>query len=128
MPYAALARRPHSPAVSRLAHDNERLSTRLANFKAKGEVVTHRLMQTAEVAAGAGIAGFVAGKYGAIELVGVPLDLVAGLALNLAAHTNLGGKQSEHLHHVGDGFLAMYVGTLMRGVGTSSNAPAVPGV
>jgi hypothetical protein len=100
---------------------------KLAALKAKTEEMTGHLIQTAEVAAGAGAAGFIAGKYGTIEILGVPLELAAGVGLNLAAHAKMAGKSSEHLHNVGDGFLAMYVGTLMRGVGVESNRPAAVG-
>lgn len=102
----------------------ESAKRQVAALKEKTEEMTGRLVQTAEVAAGAGAAGFIAGKYGTVEIVGVPLELAAGVALNLAAHAKLAGKSSEHLHNVGDGFLAMYVGTLMRGVGVESNRPA----
>jgi hypothetical protein len=104
--------------LRKAAERAQSLSTRLAGIKRRTERVTERAVHSTEIAAAAFAAGVIQGKTGGIEIVGVPLELGLGLALNLGGYLGLAGnKMSEHLHGFGDGFLAAYLTTLGRGVG-----------
>lgn len=115
----------------------------LAKLKEHTEQMTGHLVQTAEVAAGGGAAGYITRKYSALdtnpasrthgkmippELLGVPVDLLVGVGLNVVAHAGLAGKSATHLYNVGDGFLAWYVGCLMSGAAAASEPATAPGV
>jgi hypothetical protein len=114
--------------LRKAAERAQSLSTRLAGIKRKTERVTERAVHSTEIAAAAFAAGVIQGKTGGIEIVGVPLELGLGLALNLGGYLGLAGnKMSEHLHGFGDGFLAAYLTTLGRGVGQKMATTATGG-
>lgn len=114
--------------LRKAAERAQSLSTRLAGIKRKTERVTERAVHSTEIAAAAFAAGVIQGKTGGIEIVGVPLELGLGLALNLGGYLGLAGnKMSEHLHGFGDGFLAAYLTTLGRGVGQKMAGTAASG-
>ena len=46
------------------------------------------------------------------HIMHVPVDLGAGLILNLLGYFDAAGSYSEHLNNFGDGFLAAYVSNL----------------
>lgn len=83
---------------------------------AKTEYMTGQLTQTAEVLAGAGAVGFLGGYKGRVAVLGVDVDLLAGLGLLAFAYWGGGavgdGKPktwAPHVHNVSDGVLAGYV-------------------
>jgi len=111
-------------SLSRANEAYAKMAVRLKNVQAKGEEMTDKVVATAEVAMAAGALGFIRGKYGPVEILGVPLELALGIGLNLAAHAKLAGSSSEHLHHFGNGALALYTATVMTGVGRQTGTPA----
>jgi hypothetical protein len=108
--------------LKRMAGRAQSLSTRLAGLKRRTEKVTERVVHSSEIAAAAFSSGVINGKTGGVVILGVPLDLGLGLALNLGGYFNLAGdKMSNHLHGFGDGFLASYLTNLGREVGEKMN-------
>jgi len=61
-------------------------------------------------------------KVGGIEIVGVPLELLAGVGAHAAAFMGIGGKAGSLLHSAGNGALAAWAVTMGRGVGEHMNA------
>jgi hypothetical protein len=91
--------------------------SRYQNAMKKAEKATQTFVRTAEVGSAAFVGGFMQGNFGAVEVVGVPLDLGLGGALHLANLLGFGGKMGDHLSNFGDGFLACYLTTVGRGAG-----------
>ena len=58
------------------------------------------------------------------KLLGVPVDLLVGLAAHAAGFMGVGGKAVPHLHSVGNGALAAHFHTVGRGVGKDMRAKA----
>ncbi len=77
---------------------------------ATGRVVG-QLTQTAEVALGAVGVGVLSGRYGPLNVQGVPvpIDLALGVAGHILGFTGLAGGLSNHIHNVSDGVLAAYL-------------------
>lgn len=84
-----------------------------------GTVVT-----TTEVGAASFLFGLAQGKFGGIQIVGIPLDLLAGIGLHIAAFSGKTGSASKHLHAFADGALASYFNHLGRDVGYAIQTPA----
>lgn len=115
--------------LRKAARSAESLRTRMKNLRKKSEKVTESIVHTAEISTAAFAMGFTQGRFnGGIEVVGVPLELLLGSALNLGAWMGLGGKHATHLHGIGNGCLAAYFTTLGRGVGQSTGGAAVSGL
>lgn len=117
-----------SRALARAEDEKERANKKALSIKLKAEEMTGHVIQSAEVA-GAGFAmGLIGGRYGGVDIVGVPVELALGVALNVAGHAKVAGKSSQHLHALGDGCLAAYFVALGRGVGLqmTREAGAVP--
>lgn len=72
---------------------------------------------TSEVSASSFLFGLAQGKFGGIAVFGIPIDLLAGLGLHIAAFAGVGGRSSHHLHAFADGALASFFGGLGRHVG-----------
>jgi hypothetical protein len=89
----------------------------MASNRAAATRTVQTVVHTTEVSSAAFVAGVVQGRYGGIELLGVPLDLGLAVALHVAAFVGLAGRSSPHLHGFGDGFLAAFLTTTGRGVG-----------
>lgn len=105
-----------------------RLRGQMASNRMAATRTIETVVHTSEVSSAAFIAGVVQGRYGGIELLGVPLDLGLAVALHVGAFVGLAGKSSSHLHGFGDGFLAAFLTTTGRGVGQNwlakSSSPA----
>lgn len=100
------------------AHDRlQSLKKRIGNIKEKAEEATEKVVATAEVGAAAFAMGVINGKTGGVEIVGVPLELGAGIGLVGLGMLGVAGKASDHLHNIGTGCLASYLSTVGRGVG-----------
>lgn len=125
MPTGSLALSPMR-SLSRANEALARMSTRVKSIQSKAQEMTDSVIQSAEVAGAGFAAGMISGRYGTVEVVGVPLELALGVGLNLAGHAKLAGSSSEHLHNFGDGFLAAYFVTLGRGVGRTMGQQATP--
>lgn len=95
------------------------------------EQATQTVVQSLEVGGSSFGFGLVTGRYGGVEVLGVPGDLAAGLALHAAAFFVDDEHTADHLHNFGDGCTAAYLHTLGLGIGrrwaSESNAqPALP--
>lgn len=111
----AISKKDAQHALQRL----EGIKRRIAGIREKAEQTTERLIGTAETAGAAFAAGVIQGKTGGVEVFGVPLELGLGIGLNAFAFLGGAGRHSEHLHNVGNGFLAAYATTMGRGVGAT---------
>jgi len=88
-------------------------------MKEQGESIVGHLSQSIEIGVGALGFGVLAGRYGAVNLGPVPLDLASGLAMHLLGFAGVAGKYADHLHNFGDGALASYWVKLGAGFGTA---------
>lgn len=73
--------------------------------------------QIAEVCGAAFASGFTRGRWGKVELGGVPFDLGAGVLLHLLGWSGVAREQSRDLHHLAEGALATYFATLGASAG-----------
>ena len=98
-----------------LIHQTKKVKTlteRLSAFRAHLSSPFQKALKTGGVATGALIGGVIQGKAGpqGATIAHLPIDLLAGAALNVAAVCNVAGKEhSQHLGNVGDGLIAAYV-------------------
>lgn len=113
---AALARQNISKSeLKAMPGRLQSLKNRIEKIKTQTEKVTEKLVRTAEVGGTAFAVGILNGKtIRGVEVVGVPLELAAGVALNILSYMGAAGKMSDHLGNIGDGALAAF-GT-MEGV------------
>lgn len=86
----------------------ESLKKRHAGAIQRGESAIMSTVRTVEVGAAAFAAGIAKGKYGGIEVMGIPGDLGAGVALHLASHVFMSKGTAEHARAFGDGLLAAF--------------------
>lgn len=104
-----------------------RAISRARGIVEKSEGVIAHAVQTVEVGGGAFACGVAKGRYGSVEVLGLPVDLLAGAGGHLLGFLG-GGKYAEHIHNLSDGALASYLTTLGQGVGAdwlrSHNAQA----
>ena len=94
----------------------ERLMARAKSITEKSEETVGQVIRTMEVGGAAFAAGVVKGRYGTVEVAGVPADLGAAVGLHAIGFLG-GGKYKEHLHSLGDGVLASYLTTVGAGIG-----------
>lgn len=82
--------------------------------------VLKKMLNTAEVIAGAAAVGVASGRFGplTIQNTQVPLDLVGGVSGHLIAFW-VGSGLGDHLHNFSNGVLAGYFTKLGVGVGTT---------
>ena len=82
---------------------------------------TKKVVGTLETAAAAAAGGIIQGRAGedGSHVLGVPTDLGLGLALNFLGHFGAAGDYSDHLNHLGDGFLASFTSSVGFGWGTA---------
>jgi hypothetical protein len=97
----------------------ESMLSRAGKVKAKAEAAVHGLVRSAEVGTSAFALGVVQGRYGPVEVLGVPVDLGIAVAGHLVGFAGLAGNASAHVHAFADGALATYAATLGRGTGAS---------
>lgn len=90
------------------------LKRRIEGIKQHTEKTVEKVVRTAEVGGTAFAIGVLNGKTGGVEIMGVPLELGAGVALNVLSYLGAAGKMSDHLGNVGDGALASFAA--MEGV------------
>lgn len=111
--------------VSDLRERAQRAMARARNMAEKSEAIVATALRTAEVGGAAFGMGVVKGRFGSIELVGVPIDLIASSGLHLLGFFG-GDKYADHLHALGDGALASYLTTLGAGVGAGMRSGTRP--
>jgi hypothetical protein len=117
MSTALSAQKKHSFSAKELKTLPGRLQSmknRVEKIKAHTEKVTEKIIRTAEVGGTAFAVGVLNGKTGGVEVMGVPLELGAGIALNVLSYMGAAGKMSDHLGNVGDGALSAFA--TMEGV------------
>lgn len=88
--------------------------------KRSGSDMAKSVKQTAEVVAAAGGLAYLQGssKDNSVpEIMGAPIDLVAGIALHVAGFSGYLGKWADDAHNLGDGALAFYVANWAHGYG-----------
>lgn len=82
----------------------------------------------ATVTGGAAFAcGVAQGRYGPVEIMGVPADLAAAVGLHALGFLGIGGRSAEYMHDAGNGALSCYLATLGRGVGGDWKSRALGG-
>ena len=88
-------------------------------LKERAEEMTEKFVRTLEIGAAATVGGVIHGKAGpeGAHIMGVPVDLGAGLALNLLGYFGVAGKHSDHLNNFGDGMLGAYLSQVGFGIG-----------
>lgn len=112
-------------AITKYKHMVDRLANRAKGVIAQQHERTNTVINTAEVSAASFLFGLAQGKFGGIEIVGVPIDLIAGLGLHVMGFMNVAGKaNSRHLHAFGDGALASFFNGLGRNVGYTTQTDA----
>lgn len=99
----------HSKAVS--------LASRARSALQKADEAVDKVVTAAVTGAAAFGFGVAQGRTGGVEVLGIPADLGAGVALHALGFAGVAGRQSDYLHAAGNGALACYLTTLGRGVG-----------
>ncbi len=103
----------------------DRMTAKAKGVIEKSKETMATVVTTSEVGAAAFLFGLAQGKFGGIQIVGVPLDLLAGIGLHIAAFSGVGGKGNDkHLHAFADGALASFFNHLGRDVGYAVQTPA----
>lgn len=106
-------------SLTRYKNLAEKAMERARRVREKGQEAIERGVRTTVSSATAFGLGMVQGRTGGVELFGkLPLELLVGAGAHVAGYMKVGGRNSEHLHAVGDGALALYAGTMGRAVGT----------
>jgi hypothetical protein len=91
---------------------NARASIKRAKEHANEAV--DRIVQTVEVGSTAFAFGIANGRFGGVEVLGVPLDALASFGMHSLAFF---GVATDHLHNFGDGAMASYLTTTGAGIG-----------
>jgi len=115
----AIARNVSQSELKRGYERLQGLRARLEKVKEHAAKTTEKVVRTVEVGASALGFGMVQGRLGSVEVMGVPVDLGAGVALNLLGYFGAAGKYSDHLNNFGDGALASYLNTVGKGIGAA---------
>ncbi len=100
------------------------LTKKLQTVRKQAEHTVEKVLRTAETGGMAFGLGYVNGRYGSTEVMGMPIELLLGAGLNIAGYIGLAGKHSDHLNNLGDGALAAYGTVLGVQVGTQMKAKA----
>ena len=101
------------------------LQKRLQSVKKQAEHTVEKVLRTAETGGMAFGFGLMNGRYGSTEVMGMPVELLTGAALNIAGYLGLAGKHSDHLNNLGDGALAAYLTILGAQTGANMKAKAL---
>jgi hypothetical protein len=111
--------------IIRFKQHADRMTARARAVMEKTDEAVASFITTSEVSASSFLFGLAQGKFGGIAIFGVPVDLLTGLALHVAAFA-AGGKYKNlhHLHAFADGALASFFGGLGRQVGRQIQTPA----
>lgn len=103
--------------IAKALQEGGRAVSRLSRMREKVEEMTGQVVEVVEVSASAFALGVAKGRYGSVEVVGVPLELALGAAGHLLGFTGVAGKYSEHLHNFSNGALACWAHSMGAGVG-----------
>jgi hypothetical protein len=102
--------------AERLLKESHRAKAMVKRAKETAHATIKTVVDTTEVGGAAFAFGVINGRMGGVEFVGMPLDLVAALALHGMGFL-LDGEYSEHLHNFGNGALATYLATMGSSIG-----------
>lgn len=108
----------------------EQLKGKIAGIRKKAEHVTEKFVRTVEVSGASFAMGVANGRTNdpeGVNIAGVPIDLGAGISLQVLGYLGAAGKHSDHLNNLGDGCLAHYAAVLGRGVGVTWKEKALTG-
>ena len=94
--------------------EGAKTAARRARERADESVMT--VVQTFEVAGTGFTLGAINGRFGGVEVVGVPLDLLSGASLHLLGMF-MSRRAGEHLHNFGDGALCSWATVTGIGIG-----------
>lgn len=102
----------YTPHIQHLNKQRHAWRQRFDDLREKFRSPVSKVVKTVEVGAGALIGGVIQGKAGpqGATIAHIPIDLLAGAALNAAAVFHVAGAEnSAHLGNVGDGLIAAYL-------------------
>jgi hypothetical protein len=102
----------------------DRMTAKAKAVMQKADAAVATVITTSEISAASFLFGLAQGKFGGIAVVGVPVDLLAGLGLHILGFAGIGGRNAHHLHAFGDGALASFFNKLGSDVGVSIRTPA----
>lgn len=108
--------------LNELVHKHHSLRTRHARLIEKGEKAVGQVAKTLEIGGSAFAFGVVDGRTGGVELFGIPLPLLAGVAFHGAAFGFVSEKNAHHFHNLGDGAIASFASAAGRGIGANWKA------
>ncbi len=120
-----------SHSIGKIAHKFQAMKNRVDGIKEKAEETMGQVLQTAEIAAGAGGFAYLNARMGDIKngnptpelsVMGLPADLGTAVALHGLAFSGSLGKHKEHAHNLGDGALASYITRVGLRLGATARA------
>jgi hypothetical protein len=123
----------HEPGYSispaSLRHAGHMAASFRKTYLGKAETVTQQVVQSVLISGTSFGFGVLGGHQGAVDVLGVPVDLGSGILLQLAGFAGLAGEWDKALHDIGDGALAAYFARLGARVGhnMARQAPRVRG-
>lgn len=97
------------------------LRSRLQKLQQQGTAQVEKAVQTVEFSTSAFGFGLIDGRWGGVELLGMPLTL---LATGVFHGIGFLGVASPHMHAFGNGALANYLTVLGQGIGAKMAAEA----
>jgi hypothetical protein len=105
--------------LTRWKQQAQSMKDKISKYREKADLIVERAVQTVEIGASAFGMGVLMGKVKdhEVSVLGVPVDLGVGLGLNLLGYLGVGGKYVDHLHNLGNGSLAHYLGKVGFKVG-----------
>lgn len=109
--------------VSSISHHKNKL----AKVSQKTERAIDVVANVAIISGVQGGLGFVHGRWGTVEVAGVPLELAGGVGLSLAALFGFGGKHHDKVGSTGGALLGVYSYNQAKGAGMKMKASAAAG-
>jgi len=104
--------------LDKLKQSAMKMATRAKGLQERAEEAMGHVVQTVEIGVAAFAAGMIEGRFGGVEVVGVPVDLGLGVVGHVLGFVGLAGKHSAHVHNFSDGFIASYLMRLGAGIGS----------
>jgi hypothetical protein len=102
--------------IAGLKERAERMINRAKSITEKSEETVGQVVRSVEINGAAFVSGMAKGRFGNVEVMGVPVDLgIAGVGHALGFLG--GGRYKEDVHNLSDGVLAGYSHTLGAGIG-----------
>jgi len=105
--------------MNQLVKRAQSLQSRAKTAMEKADQYVETGIRTAIVGMTAFGFGVAQGKWGGIELLGIPAELLTAVGGHIAAFAGVGGKATAMLHHVADGAFAAWTNNMGFGIGKS---------